>query len=95
MFFISLILGIISWVIPLLSFNKNIHFLKPPVFCSLSFGCCGAAALLQFADIQLRIRAEDWAGIEDTLGSVMIGVAVLFIITIISNAIALKGARFN
>ena len=47
-----------------------------------SFLCAAASALWQFVEIEKRACAGDWAGVEDTIRAVMLGVAVMFAVTL-------------
>lgn len=54
-----------------------------------SFLCASVSALWQFFEIGKRVNAGDWAGIEDTLRAVILGVAVMLAVTLVLNFLAL------
>lgn len=86
----SLILGLISWVVPImrigLKTKKNITS-----HCSIiSFSSCATSLLLQIFEIKNRVNLEDWTAIMDTIDTVALESVVLVAVTVILNIFALK-----
>ena len=60
-----------------------------------SFFCAAVSAVWQFFEIQKRAYAGDFAGIEDTIRAVILGIVVMFTVTLVLNGFALAGKKRN
>lgn len=82
----SLILLVISWIIPMITIFKSKkikNFLRVPLF---SFGACITAIIMQLAEIKYLVGIEDFSAVTDTINAVIIGCIGFFVITVIFNA---------
>ena len=87
----SLVLGLISWIIPVVVIYKCSKRDNRGKFIGISFTSCGLALLLQLFEIRHRVYLHDWSALLDTI-DILSGVAVILVlVTIILNSIALKG----
>lgn len=74
----SLLLGLISWIIPLLSMMRK----KTSIFsCGGSFLCCALALLLQLLEVNNRVNLGDLAAVMDTIGAVVLAGAVMLTVS--------------
>ncbi len=83
----SLIFGLIAWALAVIA------IIKPQKSSMLIFGSflsCSISAVWQFFEIQKRVFAHDYAGIEDTIGSTIAGVIIMMGITLVLNFLALR-----
>ena len=58
-----------------------------------SFLCASVSAVWQFFVIQKRVFAGDYAGIEDTIRAIIIGVVVMLAVTLVLEGLALLRKR--
>ncbi|MCM1544527.1 MAG: hypothetical protein NC110_04425 [Ruminococcus sp.] len=86
----SLIFALISWVLAVLAIMKKFDYV-PLVIAS--FGSCCISAVLQFVELWQRAKSGDFAGIDDTIGATVFIVAVIMVITLVLNGIALTVCR--
>lgn len=91
----SIILGLISWIIPIIAMTKYQNQKTKNVFSFsfISFSACSLALLLQIFEVKNRIHLEDWAALMDTIDILSWVVIVLILITILLNTILLKISR--
>ena len=81
----SLVLMIISWIIPaivIINDKKIKNFLCFPIF---SFSACITAIIMQLAEIKHLAGIEDFSAIADTINTVLISCIGFFVITVIFN----------
>ncbi|MHC1748204.1 MAG: hypothetical protein AB9856_07430 [Cellulosilyticaceae bacterium] len=86
----SLILGLISWLAPIVGIgltNKDNVRLRLSV---ISFSACAVSLVLQIFEIKNRVFLNDFGAIMDTINAVCSESVILVIITIILNLILLK-----
>lgn len=84
----SLTFGLLAWGLGLIAVCVR----RKPGGLALSFGsflCAALSATVEFFDIQRRAYAGDFAGIEDTIQAVILGVSVMFAVTLALNFAAL------
>lgn len=84
----SLAFGLLAWGLGLIAVCVR----RKPGGSVLSFGsflCAAVSATVEFFDIQRRAYAGDFAGIEDTIRAVIIGVTVMFAVTFVLNFFAM------
>lgn len=86
----SFILGIISWVLPLILIFKNINYKKVSIFSILSLILTIISVYFQFIYTNYLVKIEDWSAIEDTNDTVLFFCTVLILGTFILNFILLK-----
>ena len=83
----SLIFGLAAWVLAGIAASDRSRGKGALVWGS--FLCASVSALWQFLEIGKRVNAGDWAGIEDTIRAVILGVAVMLAVTLVLNFLAL------
>ena len=79
----SLIFGLAAWVLAGIAASDRSRGKGALVWGS--FLCASVSALWQFFELQKRVNAGDWAGIEDTIRAVILGVAVMLAVTLVLN----------
>lgn len=89
----SLILGLISWLIPLIVLCQENKRHRKPAFSIISFTSCTLALVLQIFEIQHRVYLQDFTAIMDTINTLSLIVIILIVVTVILNILALK--KFN
>lgn len=92
---ISFILGLIAWVLPIMNMMRyqKSDYRNWVVFSMISMGACALSLCLQIINIYDLVSIEDLSALMDTIGAVAIAASVLFIVTIILNAITLMVYR--
>lgn len=87
----SLLLGLIAWIIPILSMKRSVKYGIKKCYNSIivSFSACIASLCLQFFEINHRVEIEDWSGIMDTIGTLKWVAVILAVITLMLNTFAL------
>lgn len=87
----SLVLGLIAWILPvvnLMGYKK--HDPRSWVTLSImSISACAISLCFQIFYNYHLVKIEDWSALMDTTGAVAFVAAVLLIVTIILNGIAL------
>lgn len=88
----SLIFGLLAWVLAAIAvwLRGNRGSL---VLVFGSFLCASVSAVWQFFEIQKRAYVGDYAGIEDTIRAVIIGVVVMLAVTLVLDFVALCGRK--
>jgi len=86
----SIILGIISWIIPIIAtkqYKNNVmkRYFKLSI---VSFSSCLASLCLQLFEINYRVQVQDWSALMDTIGTLKWVVVILSSITIFLNIVA-------
>ncbi len=71
----SILLGLGALALPTGALLRRSHLRTGGVFTT--FSLCAAALLCQFLELHRRVRAEDLAGVEDTIAAVCIAAAAL------------------
>lgn len=87
----SLILGLIAWIIPVISIiqykkhnNKNWGVLS-----IMSMIACATSLFFQIFYVNHLVKIEDWTAIMDTIGAVVFAAGTLLVITIVLNVITI------
>lgn len=85
----GIILGLLAMTLPVINImlsrkNKNRNWGKLSV---LSLSACGISIWLPYIDIYQRVVVEDWAGLMDTVPSLLKITGVLLFVTILLNAV--------
>ena len=70
----SLALGLLSWLIPVLSLKRKPGRISVP---GASFLCCALALLLQLAEVMHRVTIGDLTAVMDTISAVVLAGAVM------------------
>ncbi len=83
---VSLLLGIIAWVVPFLAMRSS--YKKCYNFIIFSFSACIVSLCLQLFEINNRVQIGDLSAIMDTIGTVVWVATTFVVITIILNIIA-------
>lgn len=81
----SLILGVVSWLIPILAVCQYNKGRKLKNFSIYSFTSCAIALIFQLLEIRHRVKMEDLSAIMDTVGAVSVVSVILVIITFALN----------
>lgn len=92
---ISFILGLIAWILPIVNimrYQKN-DYRSWVLFSLMSISACALSLCFQIINIYDLVRIGDLSALMDTIGAVAIAASVLFIVTIILNAITLMVYR--
>ncbi|MFD2925275.1 hypothetical protein [Halobacillus naozhouensis] len=87
----SLVLGIIAWILPVVSLIGDKKHIQKNWFTLsiMSISACAISLCFQIFYIYHKVSIEDWSALMDTMGAVAFVSAVLLIITILLNAITL------
>lgn len=82
----SLLFGFAAW-------GLAIAALKKPKRCTLlvggSFVACCISAVCGFFELRDRVGVRDWSGIEDTIGSIIQGIIIMMVVTVVLDVLAL------
>ena len=83
----SLLLGILSWIMPIIALKnyKNGHNIAN--YTILSFSSCAAALIFQLLEIKNTVILEDWSAIMDTIGVISFVSIILVLVTASLNII--------
>ncbi|WFA09061.1 hypothetical protein [Tissierella sp. Yu-01] len=83
----SLVLGLISWILPIVNLRSNN---KNWIILSIvSISACSISLLFQIFYTHYLVKINDWSSLMDTIGAVFFAATVLFTVTIILNVITL------
>ncbi|MFA9458447.1 hypothetical protein ACERJO_17010 [Halalkalibacter sp. AB-rgal2] len=87
----SLVLGLIAWILPIVTFirmnNLDDHSVLTLIVTSIS--ACAISLCFQIFSINHLVTIEDWSALMDIMDTLAFVVAVLLIVTIILNVINL------
>lgn len=86
----SFVLGIISWIIPVIAIIRRNNGCKFNNFSLLSLSSCAIALLFQIFEIKHRVNIEDWSAIVDTIGAISVAAIILIVVTVLLNALATR-----
>ncbi|MBS4192215.1 hypothetical protein KHA94_18780 [Bacillus sp. FJAT-49705] len=87
----SLVLGLIAWILPvvnLMRYKKNFHH-NWVSLSIISISACAISLYFQIFYNYHLVKVEDWSALMDISGATAYVSAVLLIVTIILNAIAM------
>lgn len=88
--FVSLILGLIAWILPIINIiNKKLYNKNWSNLSVISMGACATSIYFQFLYNNHLVNINDWTAIMDTIGTSILLSSVLLVITIILNIITL------
>lgn len=87
----SLILGLVSWILPTLNIIK--HNKNWTVYSIISLSSCGIALVFQILYSNLMVKIEDLSALMDTSNTSALLSVILLVITIILNMISLNKHR--
>lgn len=87
----SLVLGLIAWILPVISLVQpsNVDHWRWPVFSAASVSACAVSLWMQILYSNHLVKIEDWSALMDTSSAVASVTALLLVVTIMLNAIAL------
>lgn len=91
----SILLGLISWALPLASITLRKKSGTASFLSTASFACCSFSLLFQLFEVRNRVNLEDWSALMDTINAVILAAVVLICITAVLNIFSLKYARNN
>ena len=93
----SLILGLIAWVLPVISLMKyrRTHNQNWITLSILSLSACAISLCFQLFYSYHLVKIEDWAALMDTTGAVVFAATVLLLVTLLLNAITLFVFRYK
>ena len=86
----SLILGLISWIIPIVAISQYRKIKNAISFSIISFSTCALSLVFQIFEIRHRVRIEDWSALLDTIDALSWVVVVLAAMTIALNVVILN-----
>lgn len=90
----SLLLGLITWILPILNLTRDKKQNKNWVVLSMISICaCGISLCSQIFYTYYKVTVEDWSALMDTMYAVAYVSAILLTVTIILNVITLKVYR--
>lgn len=84
----SLVLGVVSWLIPILAVCRCYKGRKQKSFSIYSFTSCAVALVFQLFEIRHRVNIEDFSAIMDTVGAVCVVAVILVTVTVALNTAA-------
>ena len=84
----SLILGLVSWIIPIFVAIQYKKGCKLKHFSIYSFTSCAIALVLQLFEVRNRVNIQDLSAIMDTIGAISFVSVILVSVTFILNVIA-------
>lgn len=87
----SIVLGLAASILPLAAmglFDRS-QVKRRFGFSVLSFACCLAAVVFQLLAVRQRVWLQDWAALEDTISVLVTPSAVLCVVVVVLNLIAL------
>jgi len=84
----SLVLGVVSWIIPMLAVSQYHKGHKQKNFSIYSFTSCATALVFQLFEIRHRVNIEDFSAIMDTIGAISVVSVILVVITFALNITA-------
>lgn len=87
---ISLVLGLIAWLIPasIIIQAKKRKLKIPFIMLLLSMGACGIALWCQISYNNYLVQIQDWTALMDTTSTLNWVSAVLLIVTVVLNSIS-------
>ncbi|MCA0985669.1 hypothetical protein [Guptibacillus algicola] len=88
----SLVLGLIAWVLPIVTLAREdkLKYKKWVVMSISSFSACGFSLCFQIFYTNHKVVVEDFGALTDTMYAVALASAVLIIVTIVLNVVALN-----
>lgn len=89
MIFLSFLLGLIAWIVPLagMLYSRN----NIPILSTISFGACTLSLTFPFYNIKYWVSRNDWSALMDVVPTLVSVVTILVIVTIVLNiALLLK-----
>ncbi|WP_249336681.1 hypothetical protein [Sporosarcina sp. Marseille-Q4063] len=84
----SLVLGLIAWILPVVSLMKYNHR-NWATLSVMSLSACAISLCFQIFYNYHLVKIEDWSALMDTTRAVAFAAAVLLIVTILLNGITL------
>ena len=88
----SLVLGLCAWGIPLYSILTRRY---RSGLSGASFGLCSISLLFQIFELRHRIYIQDYAGLEDTIHTVVLASMALLCICLVLNIAAYLISKLN
>ncbi|MFB1049406.1 hypothetical protein [Paraliobacillus sp. JSM ZJ581] len=87
----SLILGLIAWILPVLSLiqGKKQEYKSWHILAVFSLSACTISICFQILYNYYLVKIEDWAALMDTIGAVALASSVLVVVTILLNIVNL------
>ncbi|NBK96759.1 MAG: hypothetical protein EOM50_01840 [Erysipelotrichia bacterium] len=86
----SILLGLISWIIPLWCNFKGNNYKRNLWLMMLSFTFCMISLLLQIWYISYQVTINDWSSLIDTNYVFFVGGIIVIVINLFCNGILLK-----
>ncbi|WMI80502.1 hypothetical protein [Anaerotignum sp. MB30-C6] len=85
----SLVLGVVSWIIPIVAVKQYGKRHKVTYFSVYSFTACTMALVFQLFEIRHRVNTGDFSAIMDTIGAITVVSVILIMVTVVLNSTAL------
>lgn len=91
----SFVLGLIAWILPVVNLTRysKYDFRKSALLSVVSLSACAISLCLQLFQHDRLVKTENWSALMDTTGAVAFAAAVLLVVTILLNAVALLANR--
>ncbi|MFL8938270.1 hypothetical protein ACKA06_15880 [Rossellomorea oryzaecorticis] len=86
----SLVLGLIAWVLPLITLvaDKKENTPHRGMLSIISFSACGVSLCFQILYIYHKVTVEDWSALLDTMYAVASASVLLLAVTILLNLLS-------
>lgn len=83
----SLVLGLIAWILPVMSIMRITK--RWVALSTISLSACAISLIFQMYYNYHLVQIQDWSALMDTMGGGVVAATVLLIVTIALNGIAL------
>ena len=85
----SIVLGLIAWILPIITIIKAEKISNPFVLSVLSMGSCTISLWFQIIYNDHLVKIKDWSALMDTTGALVFVSSVLVILSIVLNCYSL------
>ena len=83
----SLILGLIAWILPLITLSNASKTKNPSLFSFISLSACATSICFQLFYQTYLVKIKDWGAVEDTIYTVACVSFILLVSTVLLNGI--------
>ncbi len=91
----SFLLGIVAWSLPIVYVFKGNKHNHGIALTTLSMTACAISLCFQILNFHHLVNIGDWTAIMDISGGIVLAAAVLLIVTILLNGMALMVYRIR
>lgn len=86
----SLVLGVVAWILPVINIARYNKRSSNWITLSIaSISACSVSLFLQICSFYVRVKAEDWSALLDTVSVIAFVPGILLIGTILLNVCTL------